>query len=65
MLAPANGNGRIGALEGSVGGVMGRKAESATLYMRRKVGREGIEITEVGGGRPVGKDERILCEFHL
>jgi len=65
MLALANGSGRIGALEGSIGGVMGRKAESATLYMRRKVGRERIEITEVGGGRPVGKDKMILCEFHL
>lgn len=56
MLALANGSVRIGALEGSVGGVMGRKAGGATLYMRRKVGREGIEITEVGGGRPVGKE---------
>jgi len=26
---------------------------------------EGIEIAEVGGGRPVGKDERILFEFYL
>lgn len=65
MLALANGSGRIGALEESVGGVMGRTAESATLYVRRKVGRAGIEITEVGDGRPVGKDEKILCEFQL
>ena len=34
---------------------MGRKVESATLHVRRKVGEEGIKITEVGSGRPVGE----------